>query len=76
MSAGPLALALPAIPIPKFRWFKGPDAEENPENPADFDNWPRAARRLWKILLRWARSWARRSSRCRIGRSPGPAADA
>ena len=54
MSLAALSDLLPAVPIgqPKTRWFKAPDAEDDPDNPGDFDNWPRAARRLWKILLR------------------------
>jgi hypothetical protein len=57
MSTIELGAVLPAVPIadPKTRWFKAPDAEDDPENPRDFDNWPRAARRLWKIILRRAR---------------------
>jgi hypothetical protein len=54
MSVATLSNILPGVPIgqPKTRWFKAPDAEDDPDNPGDFDNWPRAARRLWKILLR------------------------
>jgi DNA-binding Lrp family transcriptional regulator len=58
MSIATLADTLPGVPIaqPRTRWFKAPDAEDDPANPGDFDNWPRAARRLWKILLRQART--------------------
>jgi hypothetical protein len=57
MSVATLSDTLPGLPIgqPKTRWFKAPDAEDDPANPGDFDNWPKAARRLWKILLRQAR---------------------
>jgi hypothetical protein len=57
MSVIELAAALPAVPIgqPKTRWFKAPDAEDDPADALDFDNWPKAARRLWKILLRRVR---------------------
>jgi hypothetical protein len=57
MSLAALSDLLPAVPIgqPKTRWFKAPDAEDDPANPGDFDNWPRAARRLWKIILRQLR---------------------
>jgi hypothetical protein len=57
MSVATLSDTLPGVPVgqPKTRWFKAPDSEDDPANPGDFDNWPRAARRLWKILLRQAR---------------------
>ena len=57
MSVATLSDSLPGVPIaePKTRWFKAPDTEDDPANALDFDNWPKAARRLWKILLRRAR---------------------
>jgi DNA-binding Lrp family transcriptional regulator len=55
----PLAppLMLPSLPKPKSWWFRavlGGD-EDDPHNPDDNDNWPWAARRMWKILQRMSR---------------------